>query len=203
MTPHRSARAPREVTGRLASVACLSGLLVALAAAPATAQVPGPLGQHVADHAIDLPDQPFSFPSHPTDVIGVMDGRGTEVTPEGFLYTGHGELMLYAGSGLEPLDSRIKTLYRERLPIVPYGDTRAGVHYRLAVFAATLDAKPESPLVNFIRLDVHNPLPTPAAAFWAVAARYDGPSSYAGARGDNRFRRPVAAARKEWLRTGN
>ena len=83
MTPHGSIRVPRGAAGRLASVACLSGLLLALAAAPATAQVPGPPGQHVADPAIDLPDQPFSFPSHPTDVIGVMDGRGTEVTPHG------------------------------------------------------------------------------------------------------------------------
>ncbi len=181
---------------RLASVAVAAGLAAALVAAPAAAQVPGPVGAHVADPALDRPDLPFSYPSRPTDVIGVMDGRGTEVTPEGFLYTGYGELMLFAGSGLKPLDARVKTLYHEHYPIVLYGDTRDGLHYRVAAFAATLDGNPESPLVNFLRLDVHNPLPTPAAGFWAVASRYDAPSAYAGARADNRFRRPVTAARK-------
>ncbi len=73
---------------RKPAILAFLALPASLVAAPLTAQLSGPLGPHVADPALDRPDLPFSYPSRPTDVIGVMDGRGTEITPEGFLYTG-------------------------------------------------------------------------------------------------------------------
>jgi hypothetical protein len=56
-------------------------------------------GQMVSP-AMDRPDQPFSYFSKPTDEIGVMDAEAaTEITPEGYLRTGYGELMFFAGTG--------------------------------------------------------------------------------------------------------
>src|ERR1039458_3254352 len=55
------------------------------------------------DPAIDRVGEPFSYFSKPTDVLGVMDGRwGTLVSPEGFLYTGYGELIFFAGNPPRP-----------------------------------------------------------------------------------------------------
>ena len=50
-----------------------------------------PLAAQMAPPDIDPNDQPFSYFSNPTDAIGVMDAQAaTEVTPEGYLYTGFG-----------------------------------------------------------------------------------------------------------------
>jgi len=71
------------------------------------------------DPAIDRDDEPFSYFSQPTDVIGVMDARaGTLVSPEGYFYTGFGELMFFTGNPSVPLHQRVKTLYHGYLPIL-------------------------------------------------------------------------------------
>ena len=42
-----------------------------------------------------------------------MDGReGTLISPEGYFYTGFGELMFFTGSPPVPLKRSVKTLYR-------------------------------------------------------------------------------------------
>ena len=88
-------------------------LLAALSAASLNAQMVSP--------SIDRPGQPFSYFSAPTDEIGVMDAEAaTEITPEGYLRTGFGELMFFAGPELEPTSVRIRTLEDGRLPIVSY-----------------------------------------------------------------------------------
>src|SRR5690349_15908040 len=121
-------------------------------------------GAQMVDPAIDAPNQPFSYFSRPTDVIGVMDARSaTEVTPEGYLYTGYGELMFFVGNPPEPVNVRVKTLNEGHLPIVQYRFVKDKVMYRVDVFAATLDGKPDSPLVNFINFgaqpgDVKKPI---------------------------------------------
>ncbi len=62
---------------------------------------------------IDKPGEPFCYFSKPTDVIGVMDGpQATLVSPEGFLYTGSGELMFFTGNPPEPINQRVKTLLK-------------------------------------------------------------------------------------------
>src|SRR5690242_20202993 len=86
---------------------------------------------------IDNPHEPFSYFSRPTDVIGVMDARsGTEVTPEGYLYTGFGELMFSVGNPPRPVNVRVKTLNEGYLPVVQYSFVEDKGLYRVDVFAA-------------------------------------------------------------------
>ena len=65
--------------------ACLVTLI--LAATAGYAQVRGGM----LNPATDVPGKPFSYFWHPTDVIGALYAPvATEVTPEGYLYTGFG-----------------------------------------------------------------------------------------------------------------
>src|ERR1039457_5514982 len=136
-------------------------LLAAFSAACLPAQMVSP--------AIDRPDQPFSYFSKPTDEIGVMDAEvATEITPEGYLRTGYGELMFFAGPELHPTSVRLRTLEEGRLPIVHYSYERDGITYRFTVFAVTLDGKTDGPLVNFIRIAIKNPTAQPTRAILAT-----------------------------------
>jgi hypothetical protein len=142
--------------------------------------------------SIDRPDQPFSYFSMPTDEIGVMDAEAaTEITPEGYLRTGYGEMMFFAGPELEPTSVRIRTLEEGRLPIVHYEFERDGVAYHFALFAGTLDGKHEGVLVNFIRITMKNQSGQPSRAILATGIRYDAPNTTGDRHGDNRFDRPV------------
>ncbi len=61
----------------------------------------------MVDPDIDKPDEPFSYFAYPVDVIGMVDSReGTEITPEGSLYTGYGELIFFTGSPPQPVNQR-------------------------------------------------------------------------------------------------
>ncbi len=168
----------------LALVALLPCRLAAQAA-------PAPVHPDMVNPAIDSGPHPFSYYSRPTDEIGIMDGRGTEVTPEGYLYTGYGELMFLAGPTLQPVSQRIRTLRDGWLPVVEYDVRRGAVVYRFTMFAATLDGNPESRVVDFVRVVLSNTGTAPALARLAFAARYTGPSTTGSATGDNRFTRPV------------
>src|SRR5690349_2700965 len=107
----------------------------------------------MVDPAIDRDNEPFSYFSQPTDVIGVMDARaGTLVSPEGYLYTGFGELMFFTGNPPVPARQRVKTLYHGYLPIIQYNYKDGAVEYQVTAFAATLDGNPESNLMNFVRV---------------------------------------------------
>jgi hypothetical protein len=140
---------------------------------------------------IDRPGQPFSYFSKPTDEIGIMDAEAaTEITPEGYLRTGFGELMFFAGPELEPASVRIRTLEEGRLPIVHYQFERDGVVYRFTLFADTLDGKPEGRLVNFIRIEMKNEGSQPTRGILATGIRYDAPNNTGASHGDNRFDRP-------------
>ena len=163
----------------------LAGLsIAALSAACLHAQMVSP--------SIDRPDQPFSYFSKPTDEIGVMDAAAaTEITPEGYLRTGFGELMFFSGPDLEPTSVRIRTLEEGRLPIVHYQFKRDGVTYRFTLFTATLDSKPDGRLVNFIHITMRNQSSRPTRAILATGIRYDAPNNTGDRHGDNRFDRPA------------
>jgi hypothetical protein len=149
------------------------------------------LDAQMVSPSIDRPDQPFSYFSRPTDEIGMMDAEAaTEITPEGYLRTGYGEMMFFAGPELEPVSVRIRTLEEGRLPIVHYEFERDGVVYRFTLFAATLDGKPEGTLVNFIRVAMKNPSSQTNRAIVAIGIRYDAPNNTGDNHGDNRFDRP-------------
>jgi len=141
---------------------------------------------------IDAPGQPFSYFSKPTDEIGVMDAEAaTEITPEGYLRTGFGELMFFAGPEMEPTNVRIRTLENGRLPILHYQFDQDGITYRFTLFAATLDGKSDGTLVNFIRVQMKNISRQPVRAIFATGIRYDALSTTGAPHGDNRFTRPA------------
>lgn len=147
--------------------------------------------------AIDRNDLPFSYVSQSTDQISVMHAiAGTEITPEGTLYTGYGELMFLVGADRHTIEPRIRTLEDGYLPIVHYTIHHDGIEYRFIVFAASLGAQQDGTSVaNFIRVTVHNPSASPRNAFLSTAWRYQAEQSTSYATGDNRFERPVTAKR--------
>jgi hypothetical protein len=147
-------------------------------------------GQMVSP-SIDRPDQPFSYASKSVDVIGITDAEfGTEITPEGYLRTGFGELMFFSGTELEPANVRIRTLEQGRIPIVHYRFERDGVSYRFTLFTAPAAGAPGTPLVNFVQVAIKNEGSGPNRAILATGMRYDAPNNTGAGHGDNRFDRP-------------
>jgi len=147
-------------------------------------------GQMVSP-TIDQPDQPFSYFSKPTDELGVMDAEAaTEITPEGYLRTGFGELMFFAGPELEPTSVRIRTLEDGRLPIFHYQFERDGTVYRFTICAYSLEPNRSRDVVNFVRVSKKNEGAQPTRAIFATGIRYDAPNDTGAGHGDNRFDRP-------------
>lgn len=159
---------------------------------PSTSRVPTPM----VSPSIDRPGEPFSYFSKPTDEIGVMDApEATEVTPEGYLYTGFGELMFFTGAENTPVNVRVKTLERGYLPIIHYVWKQDGIAYQFTMFAATLDGTPDGTLVDFVRVTMRNENSQPTRAEFAAGMRYQAPSNTGTGTGDDRFVRPVEAKR--------
>jgi len=149
-------------------------------------------GAQMVSPEMDRPGEPFSYASRPTDEIGVMYApSATEITPEGYLYTGFGELMFFTGPDKRPVEQRIRTLAEGHLPIVNYTVMRDGVRYHFEMFAAA--AGDGGPVMDFVRVTASNPGKAPVAAFLTTAVRYQGPSSRGSEIGDNRFSRPAAS----------
>jgi hypothetical protein len=145
--------------------------------------------------AIDVPGEPFSYFSKPTGEVGVMGAEAaTEITPEGYLRTGFGELMFFEGPELAPIAVRVNTLEEGRLPIVHYAFTDGGIRYEFTIFAAPVEARGDPAPVNFVRVVVANTNPEPARAIFAAGIRYDAGRSASAHHGDNRFDRPAAGA---------
>ncbi|HEU5402043.1 MAG TPA: hypothetical protein VFU86_11845, partial [Terriglobales bacterium] len=163
-------------------------LALAFSATTALAQMVSP--------DVDRSGEPFSYFSKPTDVIGVMDApTATLVSPEGFFYTGYGELMFFTGNVPESIHQRTKTLERGYLPIIHYAFVRNGIEYRFSAFAATLDGTPSGTLVDFIRVQVKNTTDSARTAWLGAAMRYEGNVNTPGGVPDSRYRRPVTPKR--------
>ena len=142
--------------------------------------------------SIDEPNKPFTYFAKPTDEIGVMDSEGaTEITPEGYLRTGYGELMFFSGPDLAPTSVRIRTLEKGHLPIDHYEFVRDGILYRFTVFEAGLNADQSGPLVNFVRVTMRNAASQPTRAIFSTGIRYDALSTTTASQGDNRYYRPA------------
>jgi hypothetical protein len=169
----------------------LSRIFFALIAlAPAGAQMVNPL--------IDVPGQPFSYPSAPTDVIGIRDAlAGTEITPEGYLYTGFGEMMFLTGYPAVPAAQRIRTLEQGYLPVIHYEYKDGAVMFRVSAFSSALrsDASRQFP-VNFIRVVARNTGSARRTSYFNVAFRYTGEVESGSGVGGHRFRRPVKPAKR-------
>lgn len=172
----------------LSSAIHMCGLLFALGLLPLT------LLAQMVNPAIDVPNQPFSYYSKPTDVIGVMDApTGTLVSPEGFFYTGYGELMFFTGNSQVAIAQRIKTLLRGYLPVIQYDFVREGIRYSFTAFAATLDGSPSGMLVDFIRVQIENENSGPRTAWISSGMRYEGNIDTTDGTADNRYQRPYVA----------
>jgi hypothetical protein len=167
----------KMITEQAARQWCLLTALLAtmgLWATPAAAQIPVLGG--MLDPAIDEAGKPFSYFWHPTDVIGALDAPvASEVTPEGYVYTGFGELMFFVGIPPEPVNVRIKTLHHGYLPIVEYDFCRHGVKYALRIFAADLGGKLQGLPVNFVEVRLENEAIEPRAALFSSAYRFGPP----------------------------
>ncbi|MGB9406468.1 MAG: hypothetical protein WCA89_02965 [Terracidiphilus sp.] len=149
-------------------------------------------GQMVSPE-IDKQPGPFSYFSKPTDELGVYQApSGTEVTPEGYLYTGYGELMFFVGPEQTPVSARVRTLEDGYLPVLSYTVTHLGIEYRFTIFSASLGVvQSAGPVVNFVRVTVKNPSNLPRTAFLTTAMRYQAEQTTEVPTGDNRFRRPI------------
>ena len=178
--------------------------LIRLALAGLTLSIASPrfaLAQMVSPD-IDRDDQPFSYFSKPTDIVGAMNApAAAEISPEGYLYTGFGELMFFTGPEQTPISARVRTLEEGDLPIVSYTVSHLGIDYRFTAFAAqapSFNVKPQEgigSIVNFVRVTLHNPGNKPTAAFLTAAMRYQAEQTTEVPMGDNRFRRPAQAER--------
>ncbi|MEO6923243.1 MAG: hypothetical protein ABI142_05410 [Bryocella sp.] len=165
-----------------------AALVVGVASVGAMAQMPSP--------SIDRADQPFSYFSKPTDQIGVAGvDSATEITPEGFLYTGFGELMFFVGPDWQPLTPddgpRTRTLEDGYLPIQSYDVERGGLTYHFTMFAAALGDKPGGAVVDFVRVTVSNKGKEARAGFLSTGVRYTSPQTTDSSIPDDRYRRPA------------
>ncbi len=154
-----------------------------------SAPLPGQMLGGMLNPNMDVPGEPFSYFWHPTDVVGALyDPVATEVTPEGYLFTGFGELMFYVGNPPEPVDQRIKTLYKDYLPIVQYHLQREGVTYNFTLFAADLDGGLKGLPVNFVKVQARNDSREERTAFVSSAWRFSAPNNKLGGLPQYRFR---------------
>jgi hypothetical protein len=163
-------------------------LLTALSRLPVAAQM--------VDPEMDKQPGPFSYFSKPTDEIGAMYApSATELTPEGFLYTGFGELMFFVGPEQTPISARIRTLEDGYLPVFSYTNVNFGITYRFTVFAASVGSGKGAGLpVNFVRVTMTNSGATDRAAFLTSGMRYQAIQTTEKPTGDNRFVRPIPAS---------
>jgi hypothetical protein len=150
----------------------------------------------MVDPALDAKG-PFSYPSRSTDQLSVMHSpSGAELTPEGFLTTGFGELMFFVGADRSPINQRIRTLKKGYLPVFSYDLEHAGLTYTFTMFAASLGPEQDGQnVVNFIRVTIHNPTTKSQHGFLTTSWRYQADQTTTFATADNRFRRLVTGKR--------
>jgi hypothetical protein len=149
----------------------------------------------MADPSIDETGEPFSYASRSTDqVSAVYSPSGAELTPEGTLYTGFGELVFFVGIDRAPVHQRIRTLTGGYLPIFNYLVEHDGLSYKFTVFAASMGpVQTGDDVVNFVRVTIQNHGTSARHGFFTTAWRYQGEQTTTFPAGDNRFRRPVVA----------
>jgi len=136
--------------------------------------------------------RPYGFLATPTDQLAVPGYvAGFEVTPEGFLYGGYGELVFRAGPRLVGLRAPVRTLEGGRYPVLRYGQRFGGARYDLDVFASIVAEQP----VAFVRVTLRNTSARPLRARWAVGVRYSGGALKANGVRRFRFPRPIVPER--------
>ncbi len=116
---------------------------------------------------------PFNYFLKPSDAIGFMDSpKAFQLTYDGAYNAYWGELTLWAGTPLKPLNSRSRTLEKGYLPVIGYGALVDEIEYRVQSFAAPVNLDPQGNLLGFFRLTATNAGKTSRRA--AVGARVFG-----------------------------
>jgi hypothetical protein len=134
---------------------------------------------------------PWSFIVAPTEQIGVPGyAAATEITPEGYLYTGSAEITFQVGARLRPWNVPLRTLADGRYPVISSSARRGGVVYTLTTFSADVAGQP----VTFVRVRMRNTGGGTATAGWAIGTRYTG-GAKKGAGRRFRYLRPVTPVR--------
>ena len=101
--------------------------------------------------------KPFSYFLRQSDELGFKDApKGVQLTIDGGYNTQFGVFSLYAGTPLQPLNSRLRTLAQGRLPIISYAMLRDEIEYRVQAFASPVQLDPLNNLIVFIRVTAHN-----------------------------------------------
>src|SRR3954454_24970182 len=134
---------------------------------------------------------PWSFIVTPTEQLGVPGyPAGSEITPEGYLYTGSAEIVFRYGRRLHPWNVPIRSLEGGRYPVISSHTSSSGVTYALTTFTAAVAGQP----VNFVRVRMTNHGRTAASVGWGIGTRYTGGERKGNGR---RFRvaRPVTPLR--------
>lgn len=154
----------------------------------------GSAAAQMVSPSIDVPGKPFSYAAMPTDVIGIPDAlAATEITPEGYLYTGFGELMFLIGYPVTPASQRLRTLEKGYLPVIHYEYTDGPVVFHITAFSSSLrgDAVTGQFPVNFIRVIARNTSAVTRTSYFSAAFRYSGGVMNSQGVGDHRYRRPI------------
>lgn len=147
---------------------------------------------------LDQPDKPFSYFWHPSDIIGTyLSPAATQITPEGYLYNGFGDLMFFLGNPPEPVNQRIRTLYQGSLPIVQYEIERDQILYKFTTFASDLGGPLERLPVNFVRVEARNLATEPRTGFVSSAYRFAAPTVDFRGTPDYRFSQNIGALPKQ------
>lgn len=115
--------------------------------------------------------RPYGFLATPTDQLAVPGHlAGFEITPEGFVYGGYGELVMRAGPSLVGIRAPVRALYGGRYPLMRYGQRLAGVRYEVQALASIVGGQP----VALLRVTMTNETARPLQARWAVGMRSSG-----------------------------
>jgi hypothetical protein len=115
--------------------------------------------------------QPFSFLATPTDELGVPGlFAASEVTPEGDLYTGYGELTFELGSPLGLYDQPLRSLEDGRYPIIDSTVEESGIRYTVELLATPVGGVS----VDLVRVIMRNRTHRSRTAVWAVGMRRSG-----------------------------
>lgn len=120
-------------------------------------------------------EQPvFEYFAYPTTAIGTKDCRSAfEVTPEGYIFSGRAEMAFLWGEKREPLEERVKTLYRGWLPIVQYSIAKDGFSISFDLFADNPFAYEDNPLA-FADVKISNTQKKPKEGVFWIGIRFMG-----------------------------
>ncbi|MEA2492590.1 MAG: hypothetical protein QOJ29_501 [Thermoleophilaceae bacterium] len=134
---------------------------------------------------------PWSFIVAPTEQLGVPGyPAGTEITPEGYLYTGSAEIVFRYGPRQRAWNVPIRSLAEGRYPVISSGASAGHIRYGLTVFTAAVGGQP----VNFVRVRITNRGRTTGRFGWGIGTRYTGGEPKGSGR-RFRFARPATPVR--------